>query len=156
MRNINDDSATWAEMWKKQVSLGLIPYYMFVARDTGAQQYFSVPLVRANEIFRNAYKQVSGICRTVRGPSMSTDPGKIQVLGEAVVAGKKVLGLSFIQGRDPDWVMRPFFAAYDREATWLDELRPAFGEDRFFFEGELEEMFEQDARHLARFEGQRN
>jgi KamA family protein len=156
MRNINDDSDTWAEMWKRQVSLGLIPYYMFVARDTGAQQYFSVPLVRANEIFRNAYKQVSGICRTVRGPSMSTDPGKIQVLGAAEVAGKKVLALCFIQGRDPDWVMRPFFAAYDREATWLDELRPAFGEDRFFFDAELEEMFEQDARHLARMEGRRN
>jgi hypothetical protein len=67
-----------------------------------------------------------------------------------------VLALCFIQGRDPDWVMRPFFAAYDREATWLDELRPAFGEDRFFFEAELEEMFEQDARHLARMEGRRN
>jgi L-lysine 2,3-aminomutase len=156
MRNINDDSDTWAEMWTRQVNLGLIPYYMFVARDTGAQHYFSIPLVRANQIFRDAYKQVSGICRTVRGPSMSTDPGKIQVLGEAVVAGKKVLALCFIQGRDPDWVMRPFFAAYDRQATWLDELRPAFGEDRFFFEGELEKMFEQDARHLVRFQESRN
>jgi len=36
---------------------------MFVARDTGAQHYFSVPLVRAWEIFRKAYTQVSGAAR---------------------------------------------------------------------------------------------
>ena len=30
--------------------------------------------------------------------------------------------------------MRPFFARYDETATWIDELQPAFGEERFFFE----------------------
>lgn len=152
MRNINDNADAWAEMWRRQVSLGLIPYYMFVARDTGAQHYFSVPLVRAWQIFRDAYTQVSGIARTVRGPSMSTDPGKVQILGPARVAGRRVLGLSFIQGRNPDWVARPFFAEYDETAAWLDDLRPAFGETEFFYEPELRAMFEQDARHLARLE----
>ena len=156
MRNINDDADTWAQMWKLQVGLGLIPYYMFLARDTGAQNYFSVPLVRATEIFRGAYTQVSGICRTVRGPSMSTDPGKIQVLGETEVDGRKLLALSFIQGRNPDWVMRPFFARLDRGATWIDELRPAFGAERFFYEDELQKMFDEDVRHLARFEESRS
>lgn len=134
MKHINDESDAWAEMWQRQVSLGLIPYYMFVARDTGAHDYFSVPLVRAWEIYRNAYNQVSGIARTVRGPSMSATPGKVRVLGVSEVAGQKVLGLNFIQARNPDWVQRPFFAEYDPEATWLDELRPAFGEEKFFFE----------------------
>lgn len=149
MRNINDDADAWAEMWRKQVSLGLIPYYMFVARDTGAQHYFSVPLVRAWEIYHDAIKQVSGIARTVRGPSMSTDPGKVQVLGPADVAGRKVLALSFLQGRNPDWVARPFFARYDTDATWLDDLRPAFGEREFFFEEELGHMFEDDERRAG-------
>jgi KamA family protein len=153
MRNINDNGDAWAEMWKRQVSLGLIPYYMFVARDTGAQHYFSVPLVRAWEIFREAYTQVSGIARTVRGPSMSTDPGKIQVLGRAEVAGRRVLGLNFIQARNTDWVARPFFARYDEKAAWLDDLRPAFGETEFFFEPELRAMFEKDA--AARLELQK-
>ncbi len=144
MRNINDSGDAWAEMWRRQVSLGLIPYYMFVARDTGAQHYFSVPLVRAWEIYREALKQVSGIARTVRGPSMSTDPGKVQVLGPADVAGEKVLTLNFLQGRNPDWVARPFFARYDETATWLDDLRPAFGEREFFYEPELRQMFEED------------
>lgn len=144
MSNINDSADAWAEMWRRQVSLGLIPYYMFVARDTGAQHYFSVPLVRAWEIYRDAIEQVSGLARTVRGPSMSTDPGKVQVLGPADVAGKRVLALTFLQGRSPDWVARPFFARYDEDAAWLDELRPAFGEKEFFFEPELRQMFEDD------------
>jgi hypothetical protein len=81
---------------------------------------------------------------------MSTDPGKIQVLGAAEVAGRKVLTLRFIQGRNPDWVARPFFAEYDEHATWLDELRPAFGETEFFFEPELRDMFARDKAAAAR------
>lgn len=42
--------------------------------------------------------------------------------------------LNFLQGRNPDWVGRPFFAKYDPHAIWLDELEPAFGEEKFFFE----------------------
>jgi hypothetical protein len=30
--------------------------------------------------------------------------------------------------------MKPFFAKYDPEAIWYDELKPAFGEEKFFFE----------------------
>ena len=137
MRNINADPAVWAQMWREQVNLGCVPYYMFVARDTGAQHYFKVPLVEAWEIFRNAYQHVSGVCRTVRGPSMSATPGKVQVLGVSEVGGKKVITMRFLQGRNPDWVARPFFAEYDENACWLDELKPAFGEDKFFFEKDL-------------------
>jgi L-lysine 2,3-aminomutase len=137
LRNINDDAHFWAAMWRRQVRLGMVPYYMFVVRDTGAQHYFGVPLVRAWRIFRRAYRSVSGLCRTVRGPSMSADPGKIQVLGVAEIGGDRVLSLRFLQGRDPDWVHRPFFARYDAEASWLTDLRPAFGQDSFFFESPI-------------------
>ncbi|MBN2005467.1 MAG: lysine 2,3-aminomutase [Anaerolineae bacterium] len=134
LRHINDDPALWSELWRDQVRLGCIPYYMFVMRDTGAQQFFSVPLVRAWEIFQEAYQNVSGLGRTVRGPVMSADPGKCQVLGIQEVHGEKVLLLEFLQGRNPDWSMRPFFAQYDEQAIWLSELKPAFGEKRFFFD----------------------
>jgi hypothetical protein len=43
-----------------------------------------------------------------------------------------------LQGRNPDWVARPFFAEYSEKAIWLDTLKPAFGEAKFFFEDELE------------------
>ena len=77
LSHINDDAEMWAKMWRKQVQLGCIPYYMFVVRDTGAQHYFGIPLVKAYEIFIKAYKQLSGLARTVRGPSMSATPGKV-------------------------------------------------------------------------------
>ena len=144
LRHINDDPQVWATLWNRQVDLGCIPYYMFVARDTGAQHYFAVPLVRAWEIFRGAYQQVSGLCRTARGPSMSANPGKAQVLGVTEIRGEKVIALRFLQGRNPDWVGRPFFAEYSDTATWLNELKPAFGEKRFFFQDELEQYYREN------------
>lgn len=148
MRNINDSSKAWATMWKEQVRLGMIPYYMFLARDTGAQDYFAVPLVKAWSIFKKAYEQVSGISRTVRGPSMSAEPGKVQILGETEINGEKVLGLRFIQGRNPEWVHKPFFAEYDEEAIWLDDLKPAFDQDEFFFEADYNAMKEEAMQEL--------
>ena len=140
LKNINNDSQVWAEMWKKQVSLGYVPYYMFVARNTGAQHYFSIPLVEAWKLFREAYQSVSGICRTVRGPSMSALPGKIQILGVTETENEKVITLRMIQGRNSDWAARPFFAKYDESAIWYTDLKPAFGEEKFFFQEELEKF----------------
>ncbi len=63
------------------------------------------------------------------------------VLGVSEIMGERVIALRFVQGRNPDWVHRPFFAACDEDALWLNELRPAFGEARFFFEDELEQYY---------------
>ena len=134
LAHINDDASVWARLWQTQVELGIIPYYMFVERDTGARHYFEVPLVKAWEIYRDAMQQVSGIARTARGPSMSSHPGKVEVQGVTEINGEKVIALRIIQGRNPDWVQRPFFAKYDEQATWLNHLQPAFGEERFFFD----------------------
>ena len=134
LKHINDKPELWSAMWRKQVDLGCIPYYMFVARDTGSKAYFELPLEKCWQIFRRAYRQVSGLCRTVRGPSMSDHPGKIQILGVQEVKGEKVFVLRFIQGRNPAWVHIPFFAKYDPKATWFNQLKPAFDEEKFFFE----------------------
>jgi len=134
LQHINDDADLWADMWRQQVQLGIMPYYMFVARNTGAQHYFGVPLVKAWRIFRDSFSQVSGLARAVRGPIMSANPGKVQVMGVAQVEGQKVLVLQMIQGRNPEWVQRPFFASYDSTAMWLDKLKPALHQGHFFFE----------------------
>lgn len=97
--------------------------------------------MRAWEIFREAYQRVSGLGRTVRGPSMSANPGKVHVLGVCEIRGEKVIHMRFLQGRNPDWIHRPFFARYDEQATWLNDLKPAFGEERFFYQDELEQYY---------------
>ena len=162
IRHVNDTPESWATLWRSGVRLGLIPYYMFVERDTGARSYFEVPLVRAYEIFKAAYSQVSGLCRSVRGPTMSAFPGKVRVLGvvtlrDVIDAGmldviresvgfellgdddRRLMVCDFIQARDPSWVRKPFFAELDVDATWFDELSPAFGKQRFYFETEGEQ-----------------
>jgi hypothetical protein len=37
-------------------------------------------------------------------------------------------------------VQRPFFARFDDKATWLHHLKPAFGEQKWFWEDEYEAM----------------
>lgn len=145
LAHINDSASVWAEMWQKQVSLGCIPYYMFVTRDTGAQDFFGVPLVRAQRIFRDAYQNVSGLARTVRGPSMSATPGKIQVLGTVDIGKKRAIVLRFLQGRNPKWVQRPFLAKYDENAIWIDDLKPFSGK-KFFYSDELERILKRRSK----------
>jgi KamA family protein len=139
IRTINDDPATWGAMWRAQVRMGMVPYYMFVERDTGPQDYFAVSLTRAYGIYSAAYRQVSGLCRTVRGPSMSATPGKVCIDGITEIAGQKVFVLHMIQARDPDLVGKPFFARYDPDAAWLSDLEPAFAA-RFPFEPDPEDL----------------
>jgi KamA family protein len=146
IRHVNDSAETWTELWRREVLLGGVPYYMFVERDTGARHYFEVPLARAFEIFTEAYRRVSGLARTVRGPSMSATPGKVLVDGIARVQGEDVFVLKMLQGRDPAWVNRVFFARFDPQATWLDQLQPAGGDREFFFARTLQSMKEDRAQ----------
>ena len=157
IRHVNDNPEAWAALWQTGVRLGLIPYYMFVERDTGARNYFEVPLLRAYKIFKEAYSGVSGLSRSVRGPSMSTFPGKVRILGvvtlrdlmdanvlDAIRAGvgfgllghadDPLMVCDFIQARDPEWVRKPFFAELNEDAVWFDQLRPAFGKEQFYFD----------------------
>lgn len=140
IRRINDSATTWQDMWTNQVRLGLIPYYMFVERDTGASSYYSVPLSRAYSIFSKACSGLSGLARTVRGPSMSAAPGKVGIVGIDNIRGEKVFILKFFQARNPAWVGATFFATFDEHATWLDELVPAFGDKKFFYEDEYRDI----------------
>jgi KamA family protein len=140
VKNVNDSSEVWARMWKEQVKLGCIPYYFFIERNTGAKNYFSIPLNRAYQIYREAYQEISGLSRTVRGPSMSALPGKVSIEGVTQINGEKVFVLTLLQSRNPEWVKKPFFAKYNENATWLTDLRPAFGKDKFFYQDELNQM----------------
>ena len=148
IKHVNDDPDIWTKMWQAQVNLGLIPYYMFIERNTGAKQYFEIPLERALNIFRDAVVRVSGLSRTVRGPSMSALPGKVAIEGVTEIYGEKVFVLTLLQARNPEWCKRPFFAKYNPKATWLTDLWPAFGEEKFFFQDQLNELIQSNYGQL--------
>lgn len=133
IRHVNDDPDAWVELWRRGVQLGAVPYYFFVERDTGAKKYFETPLARCWDVFRSAYSRVSGVARTVRGPSMSAWPGKVHIVGVTRVGGQKAFVLEYLQARDPSLVRRPFFARYDERATWWDQLEPLTEMDAGFW-----------------------
>ena len=142
IRGINNSASVWRKMWNKTVRLGMIPYYMFVERDTGAHHYFSVPLSEAYSIFTEAYSKVSGLAKTVRGPSMSANPGKILIDGIIEVNGEKKFVLKFLQARNPKLVNKTFLAKYNAEATWFDELE--LDTITFSYNDELSDTYEEE------------
>ncbi len=142
VRHVNDSSSIWADLWTEQVALGCIPYYMFVTRNTGPKEYFRLPLARALRIYQRAYRRVSGLARTVRGPVMSALPGKALLSGVVEIHGRRLFALQLLRGRKPEWERQPFFSEYSEDAAWLTDLKPAFGEREFFYRKELQELLE--------------
>jgi KamA family protein len=122
MAHVNDDPAVWAQLWRAELAAGVVPYYMFLARDTGPQAYFEVPIARGWRIFTDAYRTLPGLARTVRGPVMSTTAGKVIIDGVTGHGPDHRFVLRFLQARNPALVGRPFHARYTPTAAWLDQL----------------------------------
>jgi L-lysine 2,3-aminomutase len=134
LRGINDDAATLATLWKLSHKHQIVPYYLYVARDTGAQHHFGVPLVKGLEIFNQAIKQSHGLVGTVRGPVMSTEFGKIQIVGRTEVGGSTALVLKVLQARHSEFSGSVHLAKFDESAVWLSDLTPLDGKAEFPFQ----------------------
>jgi KamA family protein len=130
LNHINNDSDAWARMWKKQVQLGMVPYYMFIERETGPYEYFSIPLAEVYQMYQNAIRETGSFSKTVTGPVMSAAKGKVQIMGvvDNPVDGNKYFMMQYVRHRDYRKTFRPFFMEFDPEATWVDQLNevPAF------------------------------
>lgn len=126
LRTINDSSEIWSEMWTKQIGLGLVPYYMFVERETGPHEYYSVPLSRVYDIYQNAIKSSNSFAKTVTAPVMSARKGKVQILGklENPLDGQLYFILQYVRHRDHTKTYKPFLMHYDESSTWVDQLKP--------------------------------
>ena len=142
LANINNDPDIWARMWREQVRLGVIPYYMFVERDTGPQALLrgaagallgGLPGLRS--------QQVSGLGS--HGAGAEHERHARQGGGPGRARGRRREGPHAALPAGPRSRLvsaRPFFARFDPKATWLDQLEPAFGEEKFFFEDGLRAM----------------
>jgi hypothetical protein len=84
-------------------------------RDTGPKNFFEVTRSKALKIYQEAIRKVSGLARTVRGPTMSTLPGKSCVGGVSQIGKEKVFILNMLQSRNPELVGSPFFAKYEQQ-----------------------------------------
>lgn len=123
LAHINNSSSIWADLWKQQVRMGIIPYYMFIERDTGASCYFELPLYQALKVYKAAQNALSGLAKTARGPCMSTDRGKVLLHDVVNINHHRYFVLSFIQARNITDIGRVFFAKFDSTAVWFDALK---------------------------------
>lgn len=130
IKHINNSSDDWARIWKMQVKLGMIPYYMFIERETGPYNYFSIPLHEVYKIYQEAIKNSGSFAKTVTGPVMSASKGKVQILGiiKNPSDGKKYFMMQYVRHRDYRMTFAPFFMHYDPKATWVDQLANAGSE----------------------------
>jgi KamA family protein len=130
LNHINNDSDAWASMWKKQVQLGMVPYYMFIERETGPYEYFSIPLAEVYQMYQNAIRETGSFSKTVTGPVMSAAKGKVHIMGvvDNPVDGNKYFMMQYVRHRDYRKTFRPFFMEFDPNATWVDQLNevPAY------------------------------
>lgn len=124
LNHINNSSQLWADMWTKQVNLGLVPYYMFIERETGPYEYFQVPLAEVYNIYSEAIRLTGSLAKTVTAPVMSAAKGKVQILGvvDNPLDGKKYFILQYARHRDYSKTFKPFLVEYDEKATWVDQL----------------------------------
>lgn len=134
LAHVNADERIWRELLKQQISLGIIPYYMFVARDTGPHKYFRVPLAKALAIYNDTMNTLSGLAKTMRGPVMSCLLGKVEIMGVTEINKEAVYVLRYLQARDSRLLAQPFFAKFDEEAYWFDDLKPFTETDKKFLE----------------------
>ncbi|MFU8842334.1 MAG: hypothetical protein ACNA7V_00855 [Bacteroidales bacterium] len=125
LRHINNTSQDWAQMWQLQVSLGLIPYYMFIERETGPYEYFSVPIAEVYRIFQDTIRETGSFAKTVTGPVMSASKGKVQIMGIVgnPLDGKDYFMMQYVRHRDHRKTFKPFFMEFNGEATWVDQLK---------------------------------
>jgi L-lysine 2,3-aminomutase len=156
IKDVNDNPETWSAIWKLALQHGITPHYQFLARGD-AHQGNDVTIREASKINIRARQLATGIEQSAR-LSMSTHGGKIGILGTFEKDGHTIYTLVFLRGRSPDWVGRVFFAtdlSGDHEQSfWLNDLVPAdhlIGlprNEKFFFEDELDEIFERKMAEL--------
>lgn len=114
---VNDNADVLRELLETTVSIGCPQYYFFQCRPTLGNQSFSVPIVRAWELFSQAREGASGLARRVRY-CMSHESGKIEVVG----VDDDHIYLRYHRAKDPADHDRIMVCERDDDAVWFDDL----------------------------------
>jgi len=135
--DVDKSAQNWIDLANILTMQGVGFHSMYMARPTGEHHYFTVPLNEINKVFNKIYRSLPSVSRPSRYITMTSSAGKISLLGEVEVNGKKAFALKFNEARDMKWLDKTFIAEYDEEQNTIGNLKP-FGSDKHFFEGELE------------------
>ncbi len=137
--DIDKSAQNWIDLGNifAMVSVGF--HSIYCARPTGEHHYFTVPITYINKIFSKIYRSLPSINRPSRYITMTSSGGKISMLGEVEVNGKKAFALKFNEARNMEWMDKVFLAKYDDQENTIANLPPFEGE-KHFYEDELKEI----------------
>lgn len=144
--DIERSAQNWIDLGNILGTLLVRFHSMYCARATGEHHYFTAPLADIAKISNLVFRSLSSLNRPSRYITMTTSAGKLSLLGEATVDGRRALALKFNEARNMAWMDRVFLAVYDEKETRVDRLVPLDGGE-FFFEAELREI-ERELEHV--------
>ncbi|MBI1293171.1 hypothetical protein GC173_18350 [bacterium] len=139
--DIERSAQNWVDLANILATLLIRFHSMYCARPTGEHHYFTAPLADIEKISNRIFRSLSSINRPSRYITMTTSAGKLSILGEATVGGRKALALKFNEARKMEWMDKVFLAVYDEQENRVDHLTP-LDTEKFFFEDELREIEE--------------
>ena len=128
LNHVNADVRALVDLWSREVSLGLIPYYLFVEDGAGPADYFKLPVVEVLRVYKQAQSQISGLARTVRGPVFNYQNNKVMLDDIVEFRGEKFFVLKYIQAHRPEDTGRVVFAKFDKEVYRSEQLQFGVGE----------------------------
>lgn len=137
--DIERSAQNWIDLGNILATLGVRFHSMYCARPTGEHHYFAAPLADVEKVFSRVYRTLGSLSRPSRYISMTTSAGKVSLLGEVTVNGRRAMALKFNEARNMEWMDRVFLAEWDEKENRIDRLHPFEGSEHFF-EGELRDI----------------
>ncbi len=147
--DIERSAQNWIDLGHILATLLIRFHSMYCARPTGEHHYFAAPLADIEKISNLIMRSLSSLNRPSRYITMTTSAGKLSILGECRVGGRKALALKFNEARNMKWIDQVFLAIYDEAENRVDRLEPIDG-GKFFFEDELHEIEQELEATLAK------
>jgi KamA family protein len=118
LRGVNDDSDIMAQLQRRLVEIGVIPYYVFQCRPVKrVKKHFQVPLLEGHRIIQDTRRKLDGITKRFRF-IMSHETGKIEILG---IENDHFL-FKYHQAKDSRNIDRILSRKINKTATWLDDF----------------------------------
>lgn len=123
---INDSTEAWVNLWNNQISLGLVPTYMYMESDHNNEANFRIPLAKALNIFQTAQKQTTGLTRTARGPLFMNDIHRILLDGTVEINKEKFFVLKCLQSPYTESEGKIKLIPYDKKTRSAGNLTEMF------------------------------
>jgi lysine 2,3-aminomutase len=118
LKSVNDSAEVMAQLQRKLVEIGVVPYYIFQCRPVRrVKKHFQVPLYDGCKLIDDTRKRLDGHSKRFRF-IMSHPTGKIEILG--IQKGRFLF--KYHQAKNPKMVGALSSKRINKTATWLDDL----------------------------------